>query len=159
MSESEQDERFLSRWSRRKRGETNKPEPELSAEVTEEQAQNQDSVAIESAQVKEAVEEEALPIWQQKNADPELKRNALRDLFRQAEFNERDGLNDYDHDYTKQRSLGDIVTNQMKRMIKLAEQKAQENDTSEDLNTIKQVSSEQVEADTAQEQNKDDKLA
>lgn len=159
MSESEQDERFLSRWSRRKRGETITPEPELPAEIAEQQAQQEETVALESTQATEPAEEEALPIWQQKDADPELKRNALRDLFHQAEFNERDGLNDYDHDYTQERSLGDIVTNQMKRMIKLAEQKAEQEETSQDMTTIKQVSPEEVEPDSAQEHNEDDKLA
>jgi len=58
----------------------------------------------------------------------ELRRLALRKLFRSAKFNVTDGLNDYAEDYSKMEPLGDIVTADMRfhmermkeRMAKLA---------------------------------------
>lgn len=46
-----------------------------------------------------------------------LRRLALRKLFKQPDFNVTDGLNDYDHDYTRFASLGSVVTHEMKRML------------------------------------------
>jgi hypothetical protein len=47
-----------------------------------------------------------------------LRRQALRKLFSQPAFNVTDGLNDYDEDYTKFAGLGNIITHEMKRMLK-----------------------------------------
>lgn len=126
MTTHDDDESFLSRWSRRKRESNAEPESEAeeSSDIVPEQAEPS-PISAEQERSPSLPEDEEKPIWQQKDSDPELKRKALRELFSQAEFNHRDGLNDYDHDYTKERKLGDIVTAQMKRMIKLAEQKAQ----------------------------------
>lgn len=43
-----------------------------------------------------------------------LRQTALRKLFGLAQFNVRDGLDDYDEDYTQFRSLGDTVTADMR---------------------------------------------
>jgi hypothetical protein len=125
MSEPEDKESFLSRWSRRKQVEQRDDvepvnESNQRAVQTDEQTQTLDTTTVPES----ANSEESLPIWQQKEADPILKRDALRALFQQEEFHLRDGLNDYDHDFTQERSLGNIVTNQMKRMIRLAEEKS-----------------------------------
>ena len=117
-AKSDDEQGFLSRWSRRKLEE---PEPEAEAPETEVKAEpvdddNQDVEQIDS-------DEKDRPIWQQKDADPDMKKQALTALFKQPEFNERDGLNEYDEDYTTFPSLGKVVTQEMKRMIKLAEEK------------------------------------
>ena len=49
-----------------------------------------------------------------KGVSPELRKRALRHLFSHAIFNERDGLNDYDEDYTTFEPLGDTVTSDMR---------------------------------------------
>ena len=49
-----------------------------------------------------------------KGVSPELKRKALQHLFRMPKFNIRDGLNDYDEDYTQFEPLGDTVTSDMR---------------------------------------------
>jgi hypothetical protein len=158
MTDTEQNENFLSRWSRRKlddnESEAVTPEVDLSPpEISE-----LDSVNPEASQSSEPAEE--LPIWQQKDVDPELKRNALRSLFQQAEFNYRDGLNDYDHDFTKQPKLGDIVTVQMKRMIKLAQQKAQpESERLDEAQPTISVASVSEDKEQITEHNEDDKIA
>lgn len=43
-----------------------------------------------------------------------LKRAALRHVFHLAEYNVRDGLDDYDDDYTNFEPLGDTITSDMK---------------------------------------------
>ena len=46
--------------------------------------------------------------------DESLRKLALRKLFKAPFFNIRDGLNDYDEDFTNFEELGDIVTSDMK---------------------------------------------
>jgi len=48
-----------------------------------------------------------------------LRRLALRKLFHGAEFNIRDGLDDYDGDYTSFAKLGSIVTADMKHQMEM----------------------------------------
>jgi hypothetical protein len=57
----------------------------------------------------------------------ELRRLALRKLFRSEVFNIRDGLDEYDGDYTHFEKLGDIVTSDMKHQLELeAKRKAEQ---------------------------------
>ncbi|MFT4726296.1 MAG: hypothetical protein ACI9UN_000791 [Granulosicoccus sp.] len=49
-----------------------------------------------------------------KGVSAALRKAALRYVFQQPRFNVRDGLNDYDGDYTVFEPLGDIVTSDMK---------------------------------------------
>jgi len=56
----------------------------------------------------------------------ELRNLALRKLFKAPLFNIRDGLDEYDEDYTSFEKLGDIVTCDMKHHIDMQEQKLRE---------------------------------
>ena len=57
----------------------------------------------------------------------ELRKLALRKLFRSEVFNIRDGLDEYDGDYTHFEKLGDIVTSDMKHQLELeAKRKAEQ---------------------------------
>ena len=56
----------------------------------------------------------------------ELRNLALRKLFKSPSFNIRDGLDEYDEDYTYFEKLGDIVTSDMKHEIEMQEQKLRE---------------------------------
>jgi len=49
-----------------------------------------------------------------KGVSAALRRSALRFVFRQPQYNVRDGLNDYDGDYTVFEPLGDTITADMK---------------------------------------------
>ena len=49
----------------------------------------------------------------------DLQRNALRKLFQSPKFNVRDGLNDYDLDYSSPEPLGDIVTAEMRHRLRV----------------------------------------
>ncbi|MDO7596215.1 MAG: DUF3306 domain-containing protein [Pseudomonadota bacterium] len=113
----ENDESVLSRWSRRK---LDKPAVAEQETVLPVQVQP-DTTPTPEKQIVDETEE--IPIWQQPDVDPEVKRAALSRLFRQPEFNVVDRMNEYDDDFTSFASLGSIVTHQMKHMLKLAEQK------------------------------------
>ena len=52
-----------------------------------------------------------------------LRRLALRKLFQSEVFNIRDGLDEYDDDYTRFEKLGDIVTSDMRHQLDLEAQR------------------------------------
>ena len=55
-----------------------------------------------------------------------LRNLALRKLFRSSVFNIRDGLDEYDDDFTSFEKLGDVVTCDMKHRIEMEQQKLRE---------------------------------
>ncbi|MEC9314713.1 MAG: DUF3306 domain-containing protein [Pseudomonadota bacterium] len=110
---------FLSRWSRRKLDQDSAEEEQSLTPATEEPVETVEA----SDQITETDSEQEKPIWQRDDVDEETRKSALRALFRKPEFNVRDGLNEYDDDFTKFASLGNVVTHEMKRMLKLAEEK------------------------------------
>ena len=145
MSENGYDEQqdFLARWSRRKalarKGEE-LPEPS----EDEEPSQSRDAEAEASAVTEDAVPEGAegaagppadelpeLPPLESldensdysaflgKGVPPDLKRKALHKLFHSSKFNVRDGLDDYDWDFTNPEPLGDIITAEMRHRVRL----------------------------------------
>ena len=117
MTQEKDNTGFLSRWSQRK---LSAPEE---AETVQVEADAQPvELPVESPDVESTTDEDK-PIWQRDDVDDETKKAALRSLFHKPEFHVRDGLNEYDDDFTKFASLGNIVTHEMKRMIKLAEEK------------------------------------
>ena len=61
-----------------------------------------------------------------KGVSDELRNLALRKLFKAPAFNIRDGLDEYDEDYTSFEKLGDVVTCDMKHHIEMKEQKERE---------------------------------
>ena len=52
-----------------------------------------------------------------------LRKLAMRKLFSAAVFNVRDGLDDYDEDFTRFEGLGDMVTSDMKHQAEVAERR------------------------------------
>lgn len=120
MSIEQDDDSFLSRWSKRKLNPEQKTEQSEPA-FNEVQAEPEQAELESSVTTLESTQEP--PIWQQQDADPAAKKQALQTLFKQAEFGELDGLNEYDEDYTSFTGLGNVVTREMKRMLELAEQK------------------------------------
>jgi len=110
---------FLSRWSRRKLDQDSAEEEQSLTPAAEEPVE----IVEASDQITDTDSEQEKPIWQRDDVDEETRKSALRALFRKPEFNVRDGLNEYDDDFTKFASLGNVVTHEMKRMLKLAEEK------------------------------------
>lgn len=146
MSDSRQDEQegFLTRWSRRKaqslRGEV-PPEPAEDAEDTAPQqvaetapeppAETEGPTAVDDTG-EAGAEPEAPPelpsldslgadsdysAFMGKDVPADLKQQALRKLFRSPQFNVRDGLDDYDLDFSKPEPLGDIITAEMRYRV------------------------------------------
>jgi len=125
LSQEHERDGFLSRWSKRK----------LQAEEGTEQHRD-DAAPVEETLAEDSVaeapaSEQEKPIWQRDDVDADTKKTALRQLFRKPEFNIRDGLNEYDDDFTQFAGLGSIVTHEMKRMLKLAEEKTRPSEQSQ----------------------------
>ena len=132
-------ESVLSRWSRRKL-ETEQPAPMVEEPVP------MDLEADLNAAEQAATEDEAKPVLTDadmpdiesldENSDfsgfmsagvsDKLRNLALRKLFKAPVFNIRDGLDEYDEDYTYFEKLGDIVTCDMKHQIEMQEKKLRE---------------------------------
>jgi cell division protein FtsB len=137
-------ESALARWSRRK----------LEAEQTpavDAGLLDQQPAATADAQVDSAVEAPAaltdadmqdidtltddsdFTPFMSSGVSEELRNLALRKLFHAPVFNIRDGLDEYDEDYTTFEKLGDIITSDMKHQIEMQQQRMraalqQEND-------------------------------
>ncbi len=132
-------ESVLSRWSRRK----------LEADMSESADENnlvEPGIEANEAVVPDAVEAESKPgltdadmpdiesldensdfsAFMSEGVSDELRNLALRKLFKAPLFNIRDGLDEYDEDYTSFEKLGDIITSDMKHQIEMKEQKLRE---------------------------------
>ena len=162
MSESEQGG-VLSRWSRRK----------LQAEEAsrrEEVALPQEPTEITNELVAEAgIDEPVLtdvdmpPIesldensdfsgFMSSGVSDKLRNLALRKMFQAPSFNIRDGLDEYDEDYTSFEKLGDIVTCDMKHQIEMKElKKKEEAERQAELDRAEEEAAEIVEPDEAPE--------
>ena len=142
MSENRYDEQedFLARWSRRKalsrKGEE-LPEPPEDADENAQDAPQADKEAVpadESPAPQQAAEAggdempELPPLetldensdysaFLGKGVPPDLKQKALKKLFHSPKFNIRDGLDDYDWDFTNPEPLGDIITAEMRYRV------------------------------------------
>lgn len=136
------DVNFVSRWSKLKHENSQNSEANLGYEaavdeaVSDETAENktstQDGVSDEEQQAAvKILTDEDMPAIESMTADSdytdflspgvseELRNLALRKLFLSEVFNIRDGLDEYDGDYTHFESLGDIVTADMKHQLEL----------------------------------------
>ena len=162
-----EEESFIGRWSRRK------------------QAAQEDQIELQqndmpTADVKNTalLTDADMPPLETLNEDSDytgflspkvteaLRKQALRKLFGSPAFNIRDGLNEYDDDYTQFEKLGDIITVDMRhqmemesrrRLEQLTEQDAVEEDQQLDVTTAPTeiedaAKEEQVLADSRPEQ-------
>lgn len=162
-----EEESFIGRWSRRKQA----------AQEDQTELQQND---MPTADVKNTVllTDADMPPLETLNEDSDytgflspkvteaLRKQALRKLFGSPAFNIRDGLNEYDDDYTQFEKLGDIITVDMRhqmemesrrRLEQLAEQDAAEEDQQLDVATASTeiedaAKEEQVLADSRPEQ-------
>ena len=143
MSDDRRDDRltddegegFLSRWSQRKAmardGVELPDEPELPDLPPATEAADADNApATVDSEAGDAEPPTELPplesldensdysAFLNKDVSPDLRQKALRKLFQSPKFNVRDGLDDYDWDFTNPEPLGDIVTAEMRYRIK-----------------------------------------
>ena len=127
---------FLSRWSRRKaeaRTQTDITSPEVApseSERVEHEAAIAERNKLTDADMPalESLDESSdYSVFMSENVSEDLRKLALRQMFRLPKFGVLDGLNDYDEDYTTFEPLGDIVTSDMRfQMEREAEKKKQE---------------------------------
>ena len=113
------EETFLGRWSRRKRDarhgvdlpEAREPAaaPELDASGPEVE-QRPELTDADMPPLEELTEESDYSGFLSPKVSEQLRKAALRKLFQGASFNIRDGLDDYDEDYSTFEVFGDIVT-------------------------------------------------
>lgn len=130
----------LSRWSRRKRqaqqAETTAADP-IETGVNPDPAAVNDERPIELDEqpvltdadmpdVDSLDEESDFSPFMSRGVSDELRNLALRKLFRAPVFNIRDGLDEYDEDFTTFEKLGNIVTADMKHQIEMQQQKLRE---------------------------------
>ena len=132
-------ESALSRWSRRKlEADQLAPMVEESVSMDIETDLNAVDQAAAEAETKPVLTDADMPDIESldENSDfsgfmsmgvsDELRNLALRKLFKAPVFNIRDGLDEYDEDYTYFEKLGDIVTCDMKHQIEMQEKKLRE---------------------------------
>lgn len=116
---SPDDESFLHRWSRRKR-EAQQPEnvPQsaqedpVKAERTDKLPTDADMPPLESL-----TEDSDYSGFLSPKVSEALRKQALHKLFHSAGVNVRDGLDDYDEDFTEFPALGNIVTADLKHRM------------------------------------------
>jgi hypothetical protein len=132
-------ESALSRWSRRKlEADQLAPMVEESVPMDIETDLNAADQAAAEAEAKPVLTDADMPDIESLDEDSdfsgfmstgvsdELRNLALRKLFKAPVFNIRDGLDEYDEDYTSFEKLGDIVTCDMKHQIEMQEKKLRE---------------------------------
>ena len=73
-----------------------------------------------------------------------LRRLALRKLFQGAQFNVRDGLDDYDQDFTSFTKLGDVITADMKHMLEQELRRAEERKAAEEADDANSIDYEEI---------------
>ena len=136
------DESVLARWSRRKleaEREASMPtaEPETDAfEPAEAAAPDvaepaQPLTDADMPDVETLTEDSDFSPFMSPGVSEELRNLALRKLFGAPSFNIRDGLDEYDDDFTSFAKLGDVVTSDMKHRIEMEQQKLRERLTQE----------------------------
>ncbi len=159
-----EEESLLSRWSRRK---LQSPE-----QTTEEDAQlevlGEHTVIDEetnSEEEKEAPvltdadmpsidslnEDSDFSIFMSSGVSDKLRNLALRKMFHVPAFNIRDGLDEYDEDFTTFEALGDIITCDMKHQIEMQEKKKAEKEAEEAALAEAQAEEIELESETVEE--------
>lgn len=160
--ESGEEESFLSRWSQRKaeaRKGVDLPEPEGNPDPVTDAAENpSDTTAPEPAErpadlpggpadatpelppIESLDENSDYSAFLSSDVSADVQRKALRKLFQSPKFNVRDGLDDYDLDFTNPEPLGDIITAEMRHRMRVELEKlAGLDDDTEELEDTERV--------------------
>jgi len=113
------DEDFLTRWSRRKREAQQAQEPAESAGGAVSKPEKPDTLPTDADMppLESLTEDSDYSGFLSPKVSEALRKQALRKLFHSAGINVRDGLDDYDEDFTEFAKLGDIVTADLKHQL------------------------------------------
>lgn len=130
--ETAEEEDFVSRWSRRKTLSRDGIDP--TTDEHDETAPSDNAPTTESDDEASAIPDDEptrLPplesldgdsdysAFLEANVPRDLQRQALRKLFHSPKFNVRDGLDDYDLDFSNPEPLGNVITAEMRHRIRL----------------------------------------
>jgi hypothetical protein len=133
----ESDTGFVSRWSRRKL-DARKQDTEEKSNAGEQQVPLQavqpPLTDADMPPIEKLTPDSDYSGFLSPEVSEELRKLALRKLFHGAEFNIRDGLDDYDSDYTSYTKLGDIITADMKHQMEQEARKMLASDEEEHIN-------------------------
>ena len=138
----------LSRWSRRKQQSAEQtlkedlallqPENQVDNELTEVVTQSEtDDIANLEPELTDAdmpaieslTEDSNFGQFMSPGVSDQLRNLALRKMYQEPFFNIRDGLDEYDGDYTSFEKLGDIVTADMRHQMEVEARKKLEQET------------------------------
>lgn len=124
------DEDFLDRWSRRKLANNSDEAMDGPRPVPLATGSNQQELetTVDAEPPPQLTDADMPPldsldgdsdfsVFMSPGVSEQLRTLALRKLFHLPAFNITDGLNDYDEDYTRFAGLGNVVTQEMKRML------------------------------------------
>jgi hypothetical protein len=143
------EEGFLSRWSRRKQEDDQEPQDELALSdehvddtIAEEEYLPDDS---DMPPIESLDEESDYSGFMSPKVSEGLRILALRKLFHGEAFNIRDGLDDYDDDFTSFAKLGNIVTAEMRRQMERVKEAMDSDDEEQVLD--EEIDIEELEAD------------
>ena len=138
----------LSRWSRRKQQSAEQTlKEDLALLPAENQVDNELTEVVTQSETDDMVNQEPeltdadMPAIESLNEDSnfgqfmspgvsdQLRNLALRKMYQEPFFNIRDGLDEYDGDYTSFEKLGDIVTADMRHQMEVEARKKLEQET------------------------------
>lgn len=158
----------LSRWSRRKieakqAESTSQPPPPAEHDAVQAPVVAESETPLTDADmppIESLTEDSDFSGFMSAGVSDELRNLALRKLFMAPVFNIRDGLDEYDEDYTKFEKLGDIVTADMKHQIEIQQQKLREKLATEgeieaesaDLESVEEIDDEIVDDEAPEPQ-------
>lgn len=160
-------ESALSRWSRRKAevlaekdAATAAPEPaEAAASVLVEPEEEPLLTDADMPDIDSLTEESDFSPFMSPGVSDELRNLALRKLFRAPVFNLRDGLDEYDDDFTTFEKLGGIVTADMKHQLEMQQQKLRDKLAADGETEALEADLDGIEDDLAEEIEHDDEAA
>ena len=138
---------FFSRWSQRKTlsREGIEPTPDDSRELAaapvesapptksdEEASTALDDAPLQLPPLESLGEDSDYSAFLNANVGKDLQRQALRKLFHSPKFNVRDGLDDYDLDFSNPEPLGNVITAEMRHRIRVEFERLVERDAEND---------------------------
>ena len=145
---------FVSRWSRLKHESNQAPQqtedhPAISgdaASVSDTTDNRQVLTDADMPDINSLTFDSVFSDFMSPGVSEKLRKRALRKLFHNDVFNIRDGLDEYDGDYTQFEKLGDIVTSDMHHQMEMearrrAEQLLQDEEQQADAASLEDVDS------------------
>ena len=145
---------FVSRWSRLKHESNQAPQqtedhPAISgdaASVSDRTDNRQVLTDADMPDISSLTFDSVFSDFMSPGVSEKLRKRALRKLFHSDVFNIRDGLDEYDGDYTQFEKLGDIVTSDMHHQMEMearrrAEQLLQDEEQQADAASLEDVDS------------------